>query len=149
MKRILTAIIRSMVCVLAAYGLAWGLLANEIVEATCRAKMWIVERNAMAAYAEGAWLVAAHGYAHLALYGDDSVESCRSEEIVGGSWKLPVVAPLARARWGSPRSDSGSYVHAYQESLRRAGVALPIADSREPAVASAVRLERLAGDQER
>jgi hypothetical protein len=109
--------------------------------------MWIVERNAMAAQNEGAWLLAAHGYAHLALYSDDSAEGCRSEEIVAGSWKLPIVVPLARARWGSPPSNLDYYVHAYQESLSKAGVALPTAElGADPAGTSVARRDRRPGD---
>lgn len=148
-SRVARAALQIAVWSLAAYGLAWGILANQIVEATCRARMWIVERNAMAAHNEGAWLLAAHGYAHLALYGDDSAEGCRSEEIVSGSWKLPIVVPLARARWGSPRSDPDYYVHAYQESLRKAGVAPPVAELREAAGLSVARREGPSGDRRR
>jgi hypothetical protein len=146
-SRVPRAALRIAVCGLAAYGLAWGLLADDIVEASCRSKMWIVERNAMAAQNEGEWLLAAHGYAHLALYGDDSVESCRSEEIVSGSWKLPIVVPLAHVRWGSPGSDPDYYIQAYQESLSKAGVSALSAElGTAPADISVARRDKRIGD---
>jgi hypothetical protein len=104
-----------MLVLLALYGISWAVLADAIVGRACAGQQWAVHRDASLAEREGKWLAAAHLYAYLSVYGTGF---CRSDEVVGGSWKFPLVEVLLRLRWGKPREvDPQIFLNSYENAM--------------------------------
>jgi hypothetical protein len=121
-----------LVVALALYGVAWFVQAEEILIEQCEARMGLVLRESWAAEQAGDWLAAAHGFAHLIAHGPATDFGCRSPEMTGGAWQLPLWMPLLRARF--PRMaedmDDDRWARAYavnlglaEEAIRKSGSA--------------------------
>lgn len=122
LRRATSASAKVLVVALAVYGAAWLIQAEEILQKQCEARMSLVARDSMAAEKAGEWLVAAHGYAHLVAYGQTTESGCRSPEMSGGAWQLPLWTPILRLRFPRPTEHSGAdqWAVAYALNLDRA-----------------------------
>jgi hypothetical protein len=108
------------ICALAAYGLAWFVLAERILAMQCDARLWIVERDALAAEELHEWMIAAHGYAFLISYGPDDEWGCQSEKVNDGAWLLPLWYPFLRANSTDRPRNPDRWISLYESNLRRA-----------------------------
>jgi hypothetical protein len=97
MRRLVLIPLRVATAILAFIGLVWIVAARPTVEMLCSNRLTLVRYHAMVAEKRGNWLDAAHDYAHLLEYDDDSEDGCRSSELNQNAWLIPFGALLLTA----------------------------------------------------
>lgn len=114
MRRLVLIPLRVATAILAFTGLVWIVGAGPTVELLCSNRLTLVHYHAIQAEKREDWLAAAHNYAHLLEYDDDSEDGCRFSMFKQHAWLTPFGALLLTA-W-EPSQEANDAVRAYFQS---------------------------------
>jgi hypothetical protein len=123
MRRLVLIPLRVATAILAFIGLVWVVAAGPTVEMLCSNRLTPVRYHAMVAETRGNWLDAAHNFAHLLEYDDDSEDGSRSSELNQNAWAIPFGALLLTAPERSQEAKDAARARlqsVYERSLRNA-----------------------------